>query len=118
MPRKEQIPVSDPNTGIVCHLNLSKDVQTLSVSHGISGKHIEHPIVYLYFIDNIIIVTGRTSIDMESGEVKVIKVEENKARKSFRFGLMTVYKVYLACETDQDVCFSDQINHCIYKIDF
>ena len=35
----------------------------------------------LYFIDDIIAVTDRTSQDMNSCEVKVIKVEENDAKK-------------------------------------
>ena len=54
----------------------------LSVSHVISGNDIEHLIDRLYFTDDIIVVTDRTSIDTHSGEVKVIEVEENDVRKS------------------------------------
>ena len=38
-----------------------------------------------YFTDNIIVVADRTSVDLNSGKVKVIEVEENDARKSFRY---------------------------------
>ena len=62
LPRKEQILVTDPNAGLVCLLNLSEDVQTLSVSHVISGNNIEYYIDCLYFTDNIIVATDRTSI--------------------------------------------------------
>ena len=37
LPRKEQILVTDRNAGALCLLNLSGDVQTLSVTHVISG---------------------------------------------------------------------------------
>ena len=87
LPRKEQILVTNRNAGAVCLLNLSEDVQTLWVNHVISGNDIEHLIDRLYFTDDIIVVTDRTSIDMNSGEVKVIKVEENDARKSFGYRL-------------------------------
>ena len=53
------------------------------MSHVISGNDIENLIQRLYFTDNIFVVTDRTSIDMNSGEVKVIKVKENDRRKSF-----------------------------------
>ena len=52
-----------------------------------SGNDIEHLIGRLSFPCDIIVVTDRTSIDMKSGEVKVIKVEENDARKSFGYRL-------------------------------
>ena len=42
LPRKNQILVTDPNAGIVCLLNLSEDVQTLSVSHVMSSNNTEH----------------------------------------------------------------------------
>ena len=67
--------------------SLSENVQTLSVSNVISGKDIEHLKDRLYFTDDIIVVTGRTSIDMNSSEMKVIKVEENDARKSLGYRL-------------------------------
>ena len=51
------------------------------MSHVISGNDSGHLIDCLYFTDDIIVVTDRTSIDMNSGEVKVIKVEENDAKK-------------------------------------
>ena len=51
----------------------------LSVSDVISGNDIMDR---LYFTDDIIVVTDRTSIDMNSGGVKVIKVKENDAKKS------------------------------------
>ena len=57
------------------------------MSHAISGNDIEHIIDTLCFTDNIIVVPDRTSIDMNSGEVKIIKVEENDARKPFRYRL-------------------------------
>ena len=50
------------------------------MSYVISGDEIEHLIDRLDFTDNIIVATDRTSIDMNSGEVQVIKVEENDAR--------------------------------------
>ena len=56
----------------------------LSVSHVISGNDIENLIDRL-FTDKITAVTGRTSIDMNNGEVKVIKVEENDGKKSFGY---------------------------------
>ena len=87
LPRKEQILVTDRNAGAVCLLNFSEDVQTLSVSHVISGDYIEHLLGRLYFTDDIIVVKDRTSIDMNSGEVKLIKVEENYVRKSFGYRL-------------------------------
>ena len=68
-------------------LNLSEDVQTLSVSHVMPGNNIEHLMDRLYFTDNIIVVTDRTSIDLNSGEVKIIKVEENDTRKLFGYRL-------------------------------
>ena len=52
-----------------------------------SGDDIEHLIDRSYFTDDIIVVTDRTSIEMNSGEVKVIKVEENDAKKSFGYRL-------------------------------
>ena len=88
MPRKEQILVTDPNAGgVVCLSNLSEDVQTLSVNHVISGNDIQHLIDRLYFTDNITVVTDRTSIDMNSGEMKVITEEENDARNSVGYRL-------------------------------
>ena len=90
----------------------------LSVSHEISGTDIEHLTDRLYFTDDIIVFTDRTSIDMNSGEVKTIKVEENDARKSFGYRVNDNGKFLLACEINQNVCFSDHINYCIYKIDF
>ena len=87
MLRKEQVLATYPNAGAVCLLNLCEDVQTLSVSHVISGDEIEHLIDRLDFTDNIIAVTDRTSIDMKSCEVQVIKVEEYDARKSFGYPL-------------------------------
>ena len=59
----------------------------LSVSHVLSSSDIAHLINRLYFTDNIIVVTDRTSINMDSGEVKVIKVEENDKRKPFGYCL-------------------------------
>ena len=58
---------------LLCLLKLSEDVQTLSVSHVISGNDIERFIDGLYFTDDIV-VTDRTLIDVNSGEVKIIKV--------------------------------------------
>ena len=81
MLRKEQIHVTDPNAGVVCLLNLSEDVQTISVSHVISRNDMENLIDRLYFTDKITVVTDRTSIDMNSGDLKVITVEENDAFK-------------------------------------
>ena len=52
-----------------------------------SGNDIEHLIDRLYFIDDIFVVIDRTLIDMNSGEVKTINVEENDARKSFGYCL-------------------------------
>ena len=57
------------------------------MSHVISGNDIEHLIDRLYFTDGITVITDRTSIDMNSGEVRTIKVEENDAGKSFRYCL-------------------------------
>ena len=82
MPREEQTLVTDPNAGVRCLLDLSENVQTLSVSHVISGNDTENLIDRLYFTDSTTVVTDRTSIDMNSGEVKVIKVEDNDGRKS------------------------------------
>ena len=31
---------------------------------------------------------------------------------------MTMQNFHLACEIDQNVCFSDHTSHCIHKIDF
>ena len=57
----------------------------LSVSHVISGNDTENLIDRLYFTDSTTVVTDRTSIDMNSGDVKVIKVEHNDGRKSFGY---------------------------------
>ena len=84
---KEHILLTDQNAGAVCLLNLSEDVQTLSVSCVISGNDTEHLMDRLPCSCDIIAVTDRTSIDMNSGEVKVIKVEENDGRKSFGYRL-------------------------------
>ena len=84
MPKKEQILVTDTKEVAVCLLNLSEDVQTLSMSHVISGNYLEHLIDRFYFTDNIIVANG-TSEDMNSGDVKVMKVEENDTRKSFGY---------------------------------
>ena len=81
--RKEQVVVTCSNAGVVCLFNFSENVHTLSVSHVIPGNDIEHPIDCIYFTDGIIAVADRTSKDMTSCEVKVIKVEENGTRKSF-----------------------------------
>ena len=72
------------------------------MSHVISGNDTEHLINCLYFTDNIIVVTDRTSLDMNSGEVKVIKFEESDTRKSFgyrfsdniKFPLLCCYTIY------------------------
>ena len=53
------------------------------MSHVISGNDIEHLNDHLSFTDDIIVVTDSTLIDMNSGEVKVIKVEENDSIMSF-----------------------------------
>ena len=66
----------------------------LSVSHVISGNDIEHLIDHLYFTDNIIVATDRTSIDMNGGKVKVIKVEKNDARKSLYIYIYIVIYIY------------------------
>ena len=86
MPRKELILVTNPNAGVVCLLNLFENVQSLSVIHVMSGNNIEHLIDRLYFTDNIVVVTDGTSIDLNSGDVKVIEIEEN-ARKSLGYHL-------------------------------
>ena len=57
------------------------------MNHVISGNDIEHLIDHLYFTDNVKLLLLRTFIDMNSGEVKTIKVGENNARKSFRYRL-------------------------------
>ena len=57
------------------------------MSHVIPGSDIENLIDRLYFSDNVTVVTDRTSIDMNSGEVKVIEVEGNDGRKSFGYRL-------------------------------
>ena len=57
----------------------------LPVSHVISGNDTENLIDRLYFTDSTTVVTDRTSIDMNSGDVKVIKVEHNDGRKSFGY---------------------------------
>ena len=107
LPRKEQILVTHLNAGAVCLLNLSEDAQFLSVSHVIFGNAIEHLIDRLHFTVDIIIVTDRTSMHMDSGEVKVIQVEKNDMKKSFgyllndnvksRFGLWNRSECLLLC---------------------
>ena len=49
----------------------------------ISGNDIERLIDRLYFTVDIIVVTNRTSIHLNSGEVTKIKVGKNDAIKSF-----------------------------------
>ena len=57
------------------------------MGHVISGNGIEHRTDCLYFAHHIIVVTDRNSVDMNSGDMEVIKVEENDARKSFGYHL-------------------------------
>ena len=112
-------PFCENGPGAVYLLNLSEDVQTLSVSHVIFCNDIQHLIDGLYFTDDIIASTDRTSIDMNIGEVKVIKVEENDARKSSGCRLNGNVKFPFGfSERGQNVYFSDHIKHRTYKIDF
>ena len=52
----------------------------LLVSHVTYGNDIEQLFDRLYFTDDVA-ATERASIDMNSGEMKVMKVEENNERK-------------------------------------
>ena len=63
LPRIEQILVTDTKAGVIRLLNLSEDVQTLSMTHAISGNDIDHLIDRLYFTHNVIVITDRTSIE-------------------------------------------------------
>ena len=92
---------------------------SITICRTIESPELSHSIDCLYFADNVIVVTDCLSTEELSGVVKVVIIEDRGLKEAFMFGAAHgVAFPFGLCEIDEEVFFSDQLKHCIFKINF